>query len=248
MTRAEKPFLNLVTNDAKWSDTILDEAMQKINALPDVTATFTGYFGGFTPNIAASIMQVSEQAEPLDPAFNPRWAEGVPNLGIEASVYRATSSYTGRPHKIAPAYLEPTNEMIDKWREAYNPRAFELVYEPYPHRVIDRYPFPKMQIDPESEQASFIPPDLHEQIMNSIRDEYVKQCDAELIGDVFNVPLCLLGVNCDHKSHKPQTFMHKLRTRWYTLCGKARWLRERFARRVYEFVSEYEFEEEEVDW
>lgn len=211
----------------------------------------TGYFGGFTPMIAASIMQL--QGEPLDPAFNPRWAEGVPNLSIEASVYRATSSYGMGPHKIGPAYPEPTidsiNELIDRFRSLQGGMPFEFVYEPY--RLADNFNIGGHLIPPtflQDLQREVVEPSLHDQIMADIRDEYVRQCDAELIGQVFDVPLCVLGVNCDHASHKKPDLRTRLLRRWYTFLGKARWARERFARRVYEFISEYEFEEEEVDW
>ena len=203
----------------------------------------TGYFGGFTPMIAASIMQL--QGEPLDPAFNPLWAQGVPNLGIEASVNRATSSYTMGPYGItAPqeATIESINELIDKFRSIQGGMPFEFVYEPY--RVTDHL-IPPTFLDGLQDS---MPTDLTQQIMADIRDEYVKQCDAELIGQVFDIPLCLLGENCDHKSHKKLDTWTRIMRRWHSLSGKLRWARERFARRVYEFISEYEFEEEEVDW
>lgn len=242
-----------------WSDSLLDVAMEKVELLPDATVTFSGYFGGFTPNVAASIMQM--QGEPLDPAFNPKWAEGVPNLGIDASVRRASANYTMGPHKIIPMQDEPTiesiNEFMDKWHNAYSGgmhKVFVLPDLPEPFSFTPDEISLIDSMDAIDAKGNLIPPSFWEQMVTDIkRGDLALMADlsgfnARKITGIMDVPLCLVGEPCRHDHAWEFPKEPEWKRKLHILLGKLRWARERFARRVYELISEYDFEEEEVDW
>lgn len=227
---------------------------------------FTGYFGGFSDDIVADVMRMQGELfykpEPLDPAFNPLWAQGIPNLGINASVRRA-ANYTGRPFGIAPAQgltIESMNDLIDKFR-ALGDGPFELVYEPYrvTHPNPDGFLVPpilsdalrvKGQVKYPELHMDMMPTSLYDEILESIR-ENLRQQDLEWqkqICGAFEVDPEMAGLVGTFRISKPDTWTGTMKRRWQSLCGNLRWARERFARRVYEIISEYPFEEQEEDW
>lgn len=207
-----------------------------------------GYFGGFSENMVADVMRMQGELyykpEPLDPAFNPLWAQGLPNLGIEASVYRATSNYSGRPYNIAP-YQGPSFEDIRNLYDRWQAPKFE--FSPEAFRVVDQAKYHELSMD-------LIPGSLYDEILDGIRESLRREDEAffqRQICGAFGVEPKVVGLVSIGDS-KPDTWTSRLKRRWYSMCGKARWARERFARRLYEFVSEYDFEypedREEVDW
>ena len=228
-----------------WAGSILEESLLKAGMfdpqpLPD--------------NVIDITRRIQAMPEPLDPAFDPLWAQGVPGLDLASSIGR---SYQPGPWGIVTPFSTPSvadmAALIQDWRDKFGAGPFELVYEPYPYRVWDNrilgmpvIELPEPFVSKEDVDGYLVP-----SLTDTITRDLIMQMRANeerLISDVFDIPLCLLGKECDHKGHKKLQPLPLWRRKWHALCGKLRWARERFARRVYELISEYPFDEEGEDW